>query len=151
MNQLVDVLGKHPRTTPDRRSLARISDLIQQARSSGLAVTHELIADASVPAAIEDVVYNVVREGLTNVLEHAPGLRVNLRVDAAEHELTVEVRNHGASFTGHLAGTGTGLGLVGAAERVRAQGGEALRRTDFRRRWLLAFRMPLTADLAAQQ
>ncbi|HWF49985.1 MAG TPA: histidine kinase [Solirubrobacteraceae bacterium] len=125
MDQLVDVLGLHP-GAPDARTLASVADLVDQARAAGLDVTAELsLRQSALPAEIEHAAYRAIQEGLTNVLKHAPGSQVKLRVDARDDELEIEVRNHNPAATGtHLADTGSRLGLAGIEQRLGAHGGE---------------------------
>jgi signal transduction histidine kinase len=126
MDQLVDVLGLHAPGSSAANTLAGVAELISQARSAGLDITAELsIRDSSVPTEVEQAAYRAIQEGLTNVLKHAPGSHVQLRLEARERQLEIEVRNTGAPGEGaSLAGTGSGLGLAGMNERIHASGGE---------------------------
>jgi signal transduction histidine kinase len=66
-----------------------------------------------------------VQEGLTNARKHARGSAVDVAVDGAPGDgLTIEVRNR--LPVGALAGAeipGTGVGIVGLAERATLAGG----------------------------
>jgi signal transduction histidine kinase len=126
MDQLVDVLGLHTGGSLEAGTLAGVADLIAQARSAGLDIAAQLsVKDSSVPAEVQQAAYRAIQEGLTNVLKHAPASRVELRLEAREHELEIEVRNSGTpDQDAGLAGTGSGLGLSGMHERIQARGGE---------------------------
>ena len=80
-----------------------------------------------------------MQEAVTNVLKHAPGADVEIRVDAGE----IEVRDSGARTAPTLAETGAGLGITGLRERIAAAGGtiEAGPRRDGG--WSLRARLPL--------
>lgn len=95
-------------------------------------------------------VYRVAQEGLTNVLRHAPGARVVLRMRIIDDHLEVTVDDDGGTGgrppepTSHR-----GFGLVGLGERVIALGGtlhtEALNPRGFQ----IAAHVPLTGTATA--
>ena len=89
------------------------------------------------PAGIELCVYRVVQESLTNVLKHAPGSSVDVRLEYAPEHIKVVVTDTGphaipaqrsrtarsaaAQATDH---SGSGVGLTGMRERAGLYGGE---------------------------
>ena len=81
---------------------------------------------------VDATVHRLVQESLTNVLRHAPGARVRVRVDVGAQEVRVVVRDDGGHGTagapavpgGDLADGGGGHGVPGMRERVRVYGGE---------------------------
>ncbi|MEV4010789.1 sensor histidine kinase [Nonomuraea angiospora] len=102
--------------------LDRLDDLVDRARSTGLAATvtisgvrHEL------PPEVDRAAYRIVQEALTNVSRHAGGAAASVRVDFGGDELVVQVDDDG------LASRDTppvpGVGLLGMRERVTALGG----------------------------
>ena len=74
------------------------------------------------PAEVSQAVRRVAQEALTNVRKHAPGAKVRIRLEYAEHEVTLDVRDSGGS-PGGLAGLGAGYGLLGMRERAELLGG----------------------------
>ena len=126
MDQLVDVLGLHTPSSPAANTLAGVGDLISQARAAGLDITAELsVQDSEVPVEVQQAAYRAIQEGLTNVLKHAPASQVQLRLQACEEQLELEVCNTGSpGASAGLVATGSGLGLAGMTERIRARGGE---------------------------
>ncbi|OKH97708.1 histidine kinase [Streptomyces sp. CB02923] len=108
-------------------SLAELGDLVGQSRAAGMAV--ELSVDGAAgeggyPPGVEQTVYRVVQEALTNVHKHAPGARARVRLAHREGEVAVQVENgpseRGAADVGLPSG---GNGLVGMRERVSGLGG----------------------------
>ncbi len=108
-------------------SLAELGDLVGQSRAAGMVV--ELSVDgaageAGYPSGVEQTVYRVVQEALTNVHKHAPGAEVRVRLAHREGEVAVQVENgpseRGAADVGLPSG---GNGLVGMRERVSGLGG----------------------------
>ncbi|MFD1658633.1 sensor histidine kinase [Streptomyces caeni] len=92
-------------------------------------VTSEAGADVTVsgerrplPAEASQAVRRVAQEALTNVRKHAPGAKVHIRLEYAEREVTLDVRDSGGS-PGDLTGAGTGYGLLGMRERAELLGG----------------------------
>ncbi|MEB3370442.1 sensor histidine kinase [Saccharopolyspora mangrovi] len=107
-------------------SVQTISDLVGQARASGVEV--ELTGELDhheVPGAVERAAYRVVQEALTNASKHAPGagVRVDLssRADALRIVVTNDAPDSGQEPITELAG---GAGLAGLSERIRMAGGE---------------------------
>ncbi|ACU36925.1 hypothetical protein KCV87_04965 [Actinosynnema pretiosum subsp. pretiosum] len=82
------------------------------------------LGGARLPAHVVDVVRNVVRESLTNVLRHGAGVRVvEVRARVGDGgELAVSVVNDGGAAAEPVLGSG-GFGLAGLTERVEAAGG----------------------------
>jgi signal transduction histidine kinase len=74
------------------------------------------------PAAeLEDTIYRVVQEALTNVVKHAATSRAEVLVSESETELEVVVRDRGSGFD--IERESAGFGLVGIRERVAIVGG----------------------------
>jgi signal transduction histidine kinase len=72
--------------------------------------------------AIDTAVYRVAQEGLANAARHAGARCVALRLQVARGELTLQIEDDGRGF--EPATRTRGLGLLGAAERAAALGGE---------------------------
>lgn len=111
------------RPTP---GLADLGTLVEQARTTGLAVEAELptASDAvAVPRAVGGAAYRLVQEALTNARRHAarPEARVAVAV-APPGVLTVEVRSPLAPRPAAEPAR-PGHGVVGMRERVLALGG----------------------------
>ena len=88
MARLVDVLH-HGAAEQHADRLAR---MLEEAAAGGLRLTvTPLPSGAALPAAVEEVAYRVVQEGLTNAMKHAHGAEVQVRLELGEAELEVEV------------------------------------------------------------
>ncbi|MFF4833202.1 sensor histidine kinase [Streptomyces sp. NPDC001315] len=74
------------------------------------------------PAEASQAVRRVAQEALTNVRKHAPGAKLQVRLDYSAHEVTLDVRDSGGS-PGELSGSGAGYGLLGMRERAELLGG----------------------------
>jgi signal transduction histidine kinase len=95
-----------------------LAALVQRMRGAGLTV--RLDVQGTIASHTAATVYRIVQEGLTNVLRHAPGAAVAVRVANGPDDVHVEVHDDGPGPSGP---TRHGYGLAGIAERVQRLGG----------------------------
>ncbi|MEW1721405.1 histidine kinase [Streptomyces sp. NPDC093109] len=110
----------------DGPGMADIEALVGESRDTGM-VVELTVQGESRPYApeVEQTAYRVVQEALTNVLKHATGSKVMVRLAHRESEVAMQVEN-GPSDDMQGAGPrlpSGGNGLVGMRERVTALGG----------------------------
>jgi signal transduction histidine kinase len=96
-----------------------LGELVAAAEGVDVTVTGER---QPLPAEASQAVRRVAQEALTNVRKHAPGAKVDVRLDYGEHEVTLDVRDSGGP-PGELSGSGGGYGLLGMRERAELLGG----------------------------
>lgn len=109
---------------PPQPTLSGLDALLADARSAGQQVAVELDGNpAQVPDRVSRHAYRIVQEGLTNARKHAPGSPVALSLKTTADRLRVVVRNRLADLA-QPDRSGSGLGLVGIAERVDLVGGD---------------------------
>jgi signal transduction histidine kinase len=105
--------------------MSDIEVLVGESRETGMVV--ELMvqgASRPYPAEVEQTAYRVVQEALTNVLKHAAGAKVMVRLAHREAEVAMQVENGPSDGGAQDAGLPSGgNGLVGMRERVTALGG----------------------------
>ncbi|MBX3605236.1 MAG: two-component sensor histidine kinase [Piscinibacter sp.] len=77
---------------------------------------------AALPDALEVAVYRVAQEALTNAVRHAHATTVRLRLRRRDGRLELEASDDGCGMD--VVAPRRGLGLLGAAERAAALGGE---------------------------
>jgi signal transduction histidine kinase len=118
-------------TTHPQRGLTDIPTLTAEYTHAGLAIAMEIDTAERLPAGVNVSIYHIVQEALTNVLKHAPGSPVLVRLARTASEVAVEVRN-GPTSSGPIAAVRSGHGLTGLRERVSVFGGslEARPTTD---------------------
>ncbi|MQY28619.1 sensor histidine kinase [Nocardia aurantia] len=134
---------------------AELQRLADDHRSGGGRV--ELRADADLRGLDEQTavaVSRAVQEALTNARKHAPGQVVSIDLRTSATELGVVVTNSLTHRLGALAYSGSGAGLLGMTERIRALGGTvSAGRADGR--WTVRMAVPITTPSsetdAAQQ
>jgi signal transduction histidine kinase len=107
-------------TAPAGDVAGAVRDLVQRVRSGGLDVALSVRGDLTGELAPAGTAFRVVQEALTNAARHAPGSRVEVVLAREGDRLSVEVRDDGPAVP---VAAGGGFGLVGLAERVRAEGG----------------------------
>jgi signal transduction histidine kinase len=107
----------------EQAGMARLEQLVERSRASGLQVDLEITGDlASLAPPLEHTAYRVLQEALTNAARHAPGSDVLVRLDFGHTGLALEVANETPSPPAP-ATVGGGHGLTGMRERVEASGG----------------------------
>jgi signal transduction histidine kinase len=131
---------------PAAPRLAALPRLVDGFRAAGLdvALTMPEVAPALEPSG-ELVVYRVVQESLSNVLQHAPGTAADVALAADPIGLTITVRNGPVPTPATTNGARRGLGTLGMAERVRAVGGTFEAGADTTGGWLVAAWLPVLA------
>jgi signal transduction histidine kinase len=111
----------------DGPCLADIEGLVGQSRQAGMVVELAVHGEGREYAPeVEQTVYRVVQEALTNVHKHAAGAKVRVRFAHREAEIALQVENGAPDASGGSAVAGLpsgGNGLVGMRERVTALGG----------------------------
>lgn len=118
LHEIVRVLGSADAAAELRPTGETIDDLVRRAAAAGLPV--RLRYEGPVPERspmTSQAAHRVVQESLTNAARHAPGAPVTVTIAGTR----VEVSNSAPAHPNGRAGTG--LGLIGLAERVRLAGG----------------------------
>ncbi len=118
LRRLLDVLREEDAAYAPQPGLARLDDLVAEARGAGLDV--ELVHSGDVrelPPGLDLTAYRIVQEALTNVRKHAGPVATRVVLHQTDDALDVEVVN--ASGARPANGTPGGHGLIGMRERVR--------------------------------
>ncbi|MEU5722218.1 histidine kinase [Micromonospora sp. NPDC047738] len=102
--------------------VADLAELVDASRALGLTVELSVEDGLRAPALVEQAVYRVVQEALTNVHRHARTARTTVVVASDDDGVSLAVRN-GASAVAATAAPRGGHGLLGISERVRLVGG----------------------------
>jgi signal transduction histidine kinase len=147
IRQVMDLLREpDAAAAPATLRLAAVPRLVDGFRAAGLDV---VLTMPEVPPTMEPsgelVVYRVVQESLSNVLQHAPGAAADVALAADPIGLTITVRNGPAPTVAVANGGRRGLGTLGMAERVRAVGGTFEAGADAAGGWLVTAWLPVLA------
>jgi signal transduction histidine kinase len=108
--------GVHPAILVEAGLGSALQGLAQR---SALPVRLHVHVDGRLPAESEATAYYVVSEAFANAVKHASASAVDIRVEAAEGTLTVQVSDDGVGG----ADISRGSGLTGIRDRVEAVGG----------------------------
>ncbi len=132
-----DELGLEPAP-----GLARLTELVDGFRGSGLAV--DLEVDGSMdplPVGVDLSAYRIVQEALTNALKYAADKTTVLHLTRTPSQLSIRTEN--TASRGDVGGSG--LGLLGMAERVSVFGGSLSHGLTGDGRFVLTATLPVTA------
>jgi signal transduction histidine kinase len=123
LERVLGVLREHDRPVGGRPTLTDAGRLLESARASGAEVDAEVSGPLEeLPGPVSREGYRILQESLTNVLRHAEGVPVRVRIAVADGALGLEVRN---PLTAERPGPGRGSGLRGIRERAALLGGRA--------------------------
>ncbi|MFJ8043726.1 sensor histidine kinase [Kitasatospora sp. NPDC096147] len=133
MRSLLQVLRVDPQSTgelddlPDRATpgTSQLQGLLERAKAVGLDITLTVTGKARpLPPGIDQCAYRVFQEALTNVIKHAGRpVNVTLTLHYAPALVTGRAVDNGTGRDPAMPSAGSGLGLVGMAERVALYGG----------------------------
>ncbi|MFD1047882.1 sensor histidine kinase, partial [Kibdelosporangium lantanae] len=114
-----------------RGAIASLREVVAALRTVGMGMVEDLVARTDkailvvdgqprpVSSEVDETVYRLVQEALTNVSRHAEASKVLVRLRWRERHLEVQVVDNGRGPTGKPGG----YGLIGMRERVAACGG----------------------------
>jgi PAS domain S-box-containing protein len=95
-----------------------------EARSGLQSAFHVEGQEIRLPLAIEEDLYRIVQEALTNAVKHAQAQRLIVWLRFGSNHFALEVSDDGVGFDPMHTRQGGGLGLRGIAERVQRIGGQ---------------------------
>jgi signal transduction histidine kinase len=128
LTELRRMLGVLRSAPPDERAplepsqgIDRLPDLVERSRLAGLPVELEVSAVPPLPDGVDQAIYRIVQESLTNVVKHARASACKVVIRGDGGQVIVEVAN--SRGAGGAAGSSPPHGLIGMRERVAAYGG----------------------------
>jgi signal transduction histidine kinase len=134
-----DELGLQPAP-----GLGSLPELVERFRGSGLEVNLEVNGPLrALPVGLDVSAYRITQEALTNALKYAADRSVSLRLTRSPASLSIQ-----ASNTVGRTGEGSGLGLVGMAERVSLFGGRLTHGVNGDGRFELTATLPVPAGVS---
>ncbi|MFE3256519.1 sensor histidine kinase [Nocardia sp. NPDC059091] len=108
----------HPRAPSP--GLGELTELVESFRHAGLDVTVERSGEPFELSSLTDLTaYRIIQEALTNTRKHAGVRTARVRLDYRPDRVRITVEDDGRLHTE----TGTGYGMIGMRERVKAVGG----------------------------
>jgi signal transduction histidine kinase len=115
-----------PGVAPPLPSVAEIPELVDQARTGGLAVELHMRGDLSqIPPTVGIAVYRIAQEALANAARHAPKARTVLGVELTDGRVAIVADTSGPVVRASAFDRSRPhFGLIGMQERAVALGGE---------------------------
>lgn len=114
---------------------------IAAAQRAGFPATLTVSGERDVPQPVTFAIGRIVQEGLTNAMRHAPAASfIAARIEYAESEVTVTVRNDGVSG---IPRSDTGFGILGLSERAAYVGGAVTSQATAGGQWMLHATLPI--------
>lgn len=145
--------GLHPAVLDDLGLLAAARRYVSDyAKAHDLAVDlrSEGVGAQRFPSLVQNTIYRILQEGLTNVVRHARARAVQVALVLNAGRLTLEIGDDGIGFDPEVRHAGTpGLGLHGMGERVALLGGTLTIRSAPGEGTRLRASVPVEADAAA--
>ncbi|HPH97313.1 MAG TPA: sensor histidine kinase [Anaerolineaceae bacterium] len=90
-------------------------------KQSGVAVVSQIQNEASLPAAIEQALFRMVQEALSNISRHSGASAVSVTFQAQSGQVSLQISDNGHGFD--ASQPSRGLGLHSMQERVQSVGG----------------------------
>jgi signal transduction histidine kinase len=157
LRRVLGVLRSDSPETAPQPGLDDLEELLESARSAGVTVTAGVSGTARpLPAGVDLSAYRIIQEALSNVMRHAPGAAVQVKLYYGDAALVVEVRNDhcppGTPVPGdqdRVPGEGGGHGIIGMRERATMLGGHLQAGPTEKGEFLVTAALPL--DSAAAQ
>ncbi|MGI4978031.1 MAG: histidine kinase [Janthinobacterium lividum] len=147
-----DILGRlRPLRAAEFGLAAAVAELAAfwRARDPSLVVEASVDLDPRPAEAVEETLYRVVQESLSNAVRHARPRLVGIVLAREAGAVTAHVRNDAGVPPGtamHRTGSGQGRGLAGMRERVAALSGTLAAGPVPGGGWLVAARLPDAAS-----
>ncbi len=112
-----------PAALKDQGLAAALRDALHRwQEQTGIQATLHLQGERRLPLAVEQTLFRIAQEALSNAAKHSQSTRVTLRVVWAADHVTLIVEDNGQGFDPGRA-RGRGLGLSSMAERAAELGG----------------------------
>ena len=133
----------YPKGIKERGLAASVRDYAYAWESrSSIRLDLSILNEHRLPVAIEQVLYRIVQEGLSNIARHSQATQANVRILYQEREIQIQIGDNGRGFD--LTGTTRGLGLQLIHERTESVGGQVAIQSRPGGTWL-KIRVPIRA------
>lgn len=105
-----------------------------------------LLSGKHIPNSLEDVLYRVTQEALSNITRHASASQIQVSVLEGQQQITLSVTDNGRGFDpAQVTGNGH-FGLVSIRERTRAIGGQMVMESEPGRGTTLQLVLPMERE-----
>ena len=111
---MLDDLGLEPALRWQAHEFSRRSGITVSIETDGLL--------GNLSESVRTCIYRIVQESLTNCARHAEAQKVRITIHGSRDRINLTIQDDGKGFDTQSVG-GSGLGLIGMAERVKELGG----------------------------
>ena len=139
--------GLRPPILDECGLVAAIEDLVSQEEGDGkptVEFTHKIASDR-LPPSLENTIFRIVQESLTNARRHSQSMKVQIKLLQQEDRIRIEVKDWGLGFNPRKIGEGH-FGLEGIKERARLFGGAAIIRSSPGKGTRIVVELPLVVS-----
>ncbi len=118
------LLQLRPVTLENQKLTDAITSLAQELETKQNMGIELHLEDAELPSTVENQLYRVVQEGLSNVLRHAEASQVQIRLSVSDaHRVQLRIEDNGKGFDTNQTAGQTSYGLQSIRERIASLGG----------------------------
>jgi signal transduction histidine kinase len=105
---------------------AAVEDLVSHwSEQTGIATRLTVEDDTDLPPTVEEALFRIVQEALTNIARHSHATTVTVALITEQDAVKLTIDDNGAGFDPDTA-VGSGVGLLSLRERMRSVGGTLL-------------------------
>ena len=91
---------------------------------SGIQIDFAVDGECNLPLHIENGLYRITLEALTNVLKHAQATHIEIRLQFSQTSTILEIQDDGVGFDPAIIHRNSGMGIPGMMERAKEIGAE---------------------------
>lgn len=102
-----------------------------------------------IPAVIEDTVYRITQEALSNIAKHARATSVQISLVGGQRQMILSISDNGVGFEPDMAKTNGRFGLISMRERALSVGGELVIESDLTHGTSVQVTLPLAEAVYA--
>ncbi|MDQ4059411.1 MAG: histidine kinase [Actinomycetota bacterium] len=103
----------HPPNLHSTGLEAALSDLVTRLNPQGIEARLDVPSGLTLPQDVEALVFRAAQEGVRNALAHARAKKVDVRIERANHSVSLVVEDDGIGFSGHDRQSRVAEGHVG--------------------------------------
>ncbi len=140
------IAGVRPPILDESGVLAAVSHLVQEhSRLKGPKIDyHSRVTFDRLAPALENAIYRIVQEGLTNACQHSKSEKVRVSLVQREDRVQIDIRDWGVGFDTKAVQENR-FGLVGIRQRARLLGGKCSIRSTIGKGTRIAVDLPVVA------
>jgi signal transduction histidine kinase len=101
------------------------------------------LGGSHIPVGVQEVIFRVAQEGLTNIAKHAKATAVDMSLVEGQSQIMFSLTDDGIGFKSENARNNARFGLISMQERTRAIGGSLAIESDTQKGTTIRLKLPL--------